>query len=92
MKWNPLDPDLLAQEVHGAIGFGFLVAVYYRIFHPYGMTWFLLAIAALLIVVLIKEAFWDPTHEQDQPFWPEGVQDFTFYVVGILIGLLFVLI
>jgi hypothetical protein len=79
---NWLDPELLAQETHGAIGFGFFVAAYYRLL-PFGLTWFLLAIALFLVVVFAKEAFWDPRHEVGQPFYPEGAFDFVIYLVGI---------
>ena len=88
---NWLDPELLAQEVHGAIGFGFLLAVWYRV-RPYGFDWFALALAVLLVVVFIKEIAWDPFHEEDQPFWPQGAEDLAFYVVGIAAGLAFVLL
>jgi len=93
MAWNPLDPEMLAQEVHGAIGFGFLLAAYYRVL-PFGGTWFYLSIAILLIAVLIKEAFWDPVYEKvpPQPFFWQGAEDFGFYVVGLVLGLAFVLL
>lgn len=35
MSFDPLDPELLAQEGHGAIGFGVLLALYCRVL-PYG--------------------------------------------------------
>jgi hypothetical protein len=87
---NWLDPELLAQEVHGAIGFGFLLAVYYRI-RPYAAVYFDLAIGVFLLVVFLKELLWDPVHETDNPFVWQGVEDWCFYMIGIALGALFVL-
>jgi hypothetical protein len=44
------------------------------------------SLIALLAVAYWKEAFWDPSHETNQPFWDQGAMDFAFYLVGAVIA------
>jgi hypothetical protein len=48
--------------------------------HPGGPR---VAIAAFAVIVLLKEAFWDPANEVNQPFLWAGVTDLFWYAVGI---------
>lgn len=86
-----LSPKILAPEVHGAIGFGYLVALWLRVL-PLGTMWFYFALAVFAVVVAVKEGYWDPANETDQPFYPEGLKDLAFYAVGIAAGLGYVLL
>ena len=84
-----LSPKILAPEVHGAIGFGFFVAVFYRVL-PFGVGWLAYALAAFLGVVILKEAVWDPRNEPDEPFFWAGAWDLACYLIGLGAGLLLV--
>ena len=84
---NWLDPELLAQETHGAIGFGYILSVSLWI-NPFGLTWSIVAWSVFEIIIMGKEALWDPFYETDQPLYPAGLIDFGFYQVGILLALM----
>jgi hypothetical protein len=86
-----LSPKILAPEVHGAIGFGYLLAIYYRVL-PLGWRWFALGIGVFWIVVTLKETCWDPGNEADQPFLWEGAKDLLGYLVGSIIAAAVVLV
>ena len=80
-KWNPLDPEFLAQLVHLFVGgfFGLTVFVLAHFWNP--LFW--IAIPVFMFVILLKEMFWDPKNEANNPFWPQGVIDWTMYLPGI---------
>lgn len=80
---NWLSSDLLAQEVHGVIG----AATVFGLWLLAPIEWIReLGIITLVVIVLVKESYWDPKNETNQPFIPEGLKDFSFYIVGILIA------
>ena len=70
--------DIVAQETHAAIGFGYVLSLY--LFLP-AYLW--VGIAILLVVVFIKEWQIDPRIETDQPWLWAGVEDLLFYPVGM---------
>jgi hypothetical protein len=83
MTFNPLDPQILAQEVHGAFGFGVFLALYYRVLPLLGPGAFWVGLLLFYAVVVLKEALFDPRFEgPTEPLWPAGVVDLLFYVLG----------
>lgn len=41
------------------------------------------ALGVFVVIILLKEALWDPVNEVGQPFLWEGVTDLSWYLVGI---------
>ena len=86
---SPLDPRIIYPELHAALGYGFLLS--FRFLLP--ASWFWHAFAFLEIVLLVKEAAYDPATEgKTQPFFWQGVQDFAWYHVGYAIAGLFLIV
>ena len=44
-------------------------------------------IGSFVVIVTLKELFWDPVNEVGQPFLWEGAQDLFWYLVGIAVML-----
>ena len=90
MKINFLDPRFLAQLSHVLAGWAFTTS-----FYLYGpAAWFLGLVVALEVGVLLKESLLDPNVEHDppQPFFWEGVRDWTFWQPGISLTFLLLLV
>jgi len=84
-----LSPAIILPEDHAVIG-ALAVAVAYILapgrlgdsarVHPNVPR---LAVAGFLVIVFLKEFFWDPANEVNQPFLWAGATDLFWYVVGI---------
>jgi hypothetical protein len=84
-----LSPAIILPEDHAAIG-ALAVAVAYVLApgrlgdpsreHP-NVSRF--AVAGFVAIVLVKELFWDPANEANQPFLWAGAMDLFWYLVGI---------
>jgi hypothetical protein len=83
---NYLSPKLIMPELHTALGFGITLG-----FWVFLHQWFKYAMLIFLIVVIVKEVYWDPKNEVGQPFLWEGAQDLLWYIVGsgIVFGLIY---
>ena len=73
---------IAAQEAHFSIAFSVGLAASF--FHAD-----LFALAGLLVIAVLKEAFVDPVNENNQPFLWAGMTDFAFYVLGTLAAVAF---
>lgn len=86
---NWLSPAIILPEDHAALGALAVAAVYAlapgrlgdpaRV-HPNVPR---LAVVGFVVIVLLKEALWDPVNEVNQPFFWAGVTDLFWYLVGI---------
>jgi hypothetical protein len=84
-----LSPAIIFPEDHAVIG-ALAVALAYALSpgrlgdpdrpHPWIPR---AAVAAFVVVVFLKELLWDPVNEVGQPFYPEGLTDFFWYLVGV---------
>lgn len=79
MKWVP-SSNFLAQEVHFVIGVLFVIASV-----AFNYPWWYGAIL-IFIVSLVKETTFDQIIEKAPFFW-DGAEDFSFYLVGIAVGI-----
>jgi hypothetical protein len=81
-------PSLLSvvtyPELHASLGFGLLLGFWE--FLP--ASWRLPALGLLEVILLLKEALFDPAVEgPTQPFLWEGVKDFAWYHAGYAVAL-----
>ncbi len=82
---SPLSPSIIYPELHAALGWGFVTG--FLLYLP--PSWFWPALGVLELVLLVKEAWFDPRFEgPTQPFLWEGVKDFLWYHAGYLLALL----
>ena len=97
MAFNWLSGAIILPELHAAIGaavvFGsYLLLADLRAPGPGSgnrgpLAWNRVAIGAFVVIDLLKELLWDPTHEADNPFVWQGVTDLAWYGVGIVLAL-----
>jgi len=83
-KWLP-SSELLAQMLHTSLGFAFTVA---PLIKGYPL-WF--GITLILIVDLFKELTFDQVVEGEPFFW-DGLVDWSFYVLGCVVGVLYYIV
>jgi len=84
LRWNP-STNFLAQEIHLVIGILFVTLAV--VFH---YPWWYGAIT-IFIVSILKESIFDPIVEEAPFFW-NGAIDFSFYLIGIVVGAALVLL
>jgi hypothetical protein len=84
-----LSPAIIFPEDHAAIG-ALAVALAYilapgRLGDPDRVRPNVprFAVAGFVALVFLKEAFWDPVNEVNQPFLWAGVTDLLWYLVGV---------
>jgi len=82
----PPFPGIVYPLAHGAVGWGFLVALYLAVFVRYGAMWFWTGLVLFLVVIFVKETSWDPVHEQNQNFVWAGAYDLLMYIVGLVLA------
>ncbi len=86
MNW--LSFDIILPELHAALGAAVAFGAY-LLLPPRRLP--RIAIGCFLVIVLVKEATWDPLHEVNQPFLYAGATDLFWYLVGtgIALGLIY---
>jgi hypothetical protein len=84
LRWNP-SANFLAQEVHFVIGLSFVIASV-AFHYPW---WY--GVVAIFIISLLKETVFDPIVEEAPFFW-NGAEDFSFYLLGIAVATALVLL
>lgn len=84
-----LSPAIILPEDHAVIG-ALAVAVAYvfapgRLGDPFRRHPRIapMAVGVFVVIVFLKELLWDPVNEVGQPFYPDGVTDLFWYLVGI---------
>lgn len=82
MTFNPLNAVFNFAIEHTAIGASVTFGLYITI-----PKYWIYGVLIFLIIILLKEIFFDPTYEKDKPFLWSGVTDFTWYVFGVLIAI-----
>ncbi|HZY92857.1 MAG TPA: hypothetical protein VFG07_08855 [Thermoplasmata archaeon] len=95
MAFDWLSSSVILPELHAALGAGVVFGVYLLLgglgragsgARPY-YYWSRLALVGFLVIVFLKELLWDPLNEKNNPFVWQGLIDFGWYTVGIVIGL-----
>ena len=85
MTFNPLNSSLNFAIEHFAIGAAISFGAY--VISPQYYLWI---IFGFLFIILLKEAFWDPSNETNQPFITSGINDFFWYIMGTVVALLII--